>query len=163
MLKKDRNYWPHAIIISLLLIVLACVYTIVESLKYPVEMDTFYLQGYREVDKNYDKIEALQKAFDEKYNVNYKIEDMHIGGDNKIEISVSDKLNASAPNANVELLLTRPETNRYNQMFNQSSPQNDAYIFSPLNIEKGGRWQFQTKITIGEDIGFFKREVNVTR
>jgi hypothetical protein len=163
MLKKDRNYWPHAIIISLLLIVLACVYTIVESLKYPVEMDTFYMQGYHEVDKNYDKIEALQKSFDEKYNVNYKMENMHIGDDNKIEIFVSDKLNASVLGASAELLVTRPETNSYNQMFNQSLPQNDAYIFSPINMEKGGRWQFQVKITIGEDIGFFKREVNVTR
>ena len=40
-----KNYWPHAIVGSLILIVASCVATIILAVKNPVEMDEFYLSA----------------------------------------------------------------------------------------------------------------------
>ncbi|MDR2342387.1 MAG: FixH family protein [Campylobacteraceae bacterium] len=162
--RKNKNYWPHAILISLGLIVLACVYTIVEALKNPVEMDTFYLQSYQEVDKNYDKIKAAQESFEKKYVTFFEVDSgiLHVG-DNKVRIAISDKEQGKCDfGVDIEMLLTRPETNKYNQNLTISDIEQCKWFFAPIVIEKVGRWQFQTKITIGEDVGFFIYEANTT-
>ncbi|MDR0580248.1 MAG: FixH family protein [Campylobacteraceae bacterium] len=162
--RKNKNYWPHAILISLGLIVLACVYTIVEALKNPVEMDTFYLQSYQEVDKNYDKIKAAQENFERKYTTFFEIDNniLHLG-DNKVRVVINDKEQGKCDfNADIKMLLTRPETNKYNQNLTISNVEKCRWFFTPIAIEKVGRWQFQAKITIGEDVGFFTYEANTT-
>ncbi|MDR1555342.1 MAG: 4-hydroxy-3-methylbut-2-en-1-yl diphosphate synthase [Campylobacteraceae bacterium] len=167
--KKNKNYWPHAILISLGLIVLACAYTIVEALKNPVEMDTFYLQSYQEVDKNYDKIKASQESFEKKYTTYLEVNDMrngvlHVGDNNRARIVINSKdENTCDFNVDVKLLLTRPETNRYNQNLTNSYNEKCRWFLPPVTIEKIGRWQFQAKITIGEDVGFFTYEANATQ
>ncbi|MDR0408494.1 MAG: 4-hydroxy-3-methylbut-2-en-1-yl diphosphate synthase [Campylobacteraceae bacterium] len=166
--RKSKNYWPHAILISLGLIALACVYTIIEALKNPVEMDTFYLQNYQEVDKNYDKIKALQENFEKKYKVFFEVNNgsddiLHVGENNNIKITLNDREQSECDlDADIQLLLTRPETNLYNQNLTGSEIDKCEWFFSPITIEKIGRWQFQTKITIGEDVGFFTYETNTT-
>jgi hypothetical protein len=167
--KKGKNYWPHAILVSLGLIVLACVYTIVEALKHPVEMDTFYLQDYQEVDKNYDKIKVLQENFEKKYIVSFEINGLqegalHVGSNNSLQVTVSDKEQNEKCNfnASLQLLLTRPETNKYNQNLTNFHIKECAWFFPEFTVEKVGRWQFQTKITLGEDVGFFLHEANAT-
>ncbi|MDR1284980.1 MAG: 4-hydroxy-3-methylbut-2-en-1-yl diphosphate synthase [Campylobacteraceae bacterium] len=167
--RKSKNYWPHAILISLGLIVLACVYTIVEALKNPVEMDTFYLQNYQEVDKNYDKIKASQENFEKKYDIFVEVNNgqdsiLHVGENNNIKIVVNNKDRSECDlNADIQLLLTRPETNQYNQNLTNPYAEKCGWFFPSITIEKIGRWQFQTKITIGEDVGFFTHEANTTR
>ncbi|MDR1460758.1 MAG: 4-hydroxy-3-methylbut-2-en-1-yl diphosphate synthase [Campylobacteraceae bacterium] len=166
--RNNKNYWPHAILISLGLIVLACIYTIVEALKNPVEMDTFYLQSYQEVDKNYDKIKASQENFEKKYDIFFEVNGeqngiLHVGKNNNIKITISDKeQNECSLNADIKLLLTKPETNQYNQNITESQLEKCGWFFSAIDVEKIGRWQFQTKITIGEDVGFFTYEANTT-
>ncbi|MDR3345796.1 MAG: hypothetical protein LBS73_01340 [Campylobacteraceae bacterium] len=172
MEKNSKNYWPHALIASILLIVLACIYTIVKSLEYPVEMDTYYMQKYQDVEKNFDKIKAAQEGFDERYVVYFETNsakggDVYVGEGNELRVVINEK-NQTYPNlcsfdANVELLLTRPETNKYNQNLTNSDSEKCRWFFPAIAIEKLGRWQFQTKITIGEYVGFFTHEVNVTR
>ena len=42
-----KNYWPNAIVGSLILIVASCVATIILAVKNPVEMDGFYFERYQ--------------------------------------------------------------------------------------------------------------------
>ncbi|MDR1975723.1 MAG: 4-hydroxy-3-methylbut-2-en-1-yl diphosphate synthase [Campylobacteraceae bacterium] len=173
--KSSKNYWPHGIIISLLLIVCACIYTIVEAVKYPVEMDTYYLDTKQNVDRNYDKIKAAQEAFEKKYIISFEVNEqddglLNVGDGNKVRILINLKDGSTGGysaqcdfDANVELLLTRPETNKYNQNLTYTNAEKCRWFFEPFNIEKIGRWQFQTKITIGEDVGFFTHETNTTQ
>ncbi|MDR2790191.1 MAG: FixH family protein [Campylobacteraceae bacterium] len=166
--KKSKNYWPHGIIISLLLIVCACIYTIVEAVKYPVELDTYYFDTKQNVDRNYDKIKASQENFEKKYTVFFEINDagagvLNVGDGNKARVAISGKeTNECAFDAVVELRLTRPETNQYNQNLTIYNNEKCRWFAAPFNIEKIGRWQFQAKITIGEDVGFFTHEANAT-
>ncbi|MDR0762421.1 MAG: FixH family protein [Campylobacteraceae bacterium] len=165
--KKSKNYWPHGIIISLLLIVCACIYTIVEAVKYPVEMDTYYFDTKQNVDRNYDKIKAAQEAFDKKYIVSFEVNggnaNLHTVGNNDIRVVINDKEGKCDFDADVKLLLTRPETNRYNQNLTLSGIEKCRWFFTPFSIEIIGRWQFQTKVTIGEDVGFFTYEASTPR
>ncbi|MDR1614748.1 MAG: 4-hydroxy-3-methylbut-2-en-1-yl diphosphate synthase [Campylobacteraceae bacterium] len=167
--KRSKNYWPHGIIISILLIVAACIYTIVEAVKYPVELDTYYFDTKQNVDKNYDKIKAAQESFEKKYTTFLEVNDrqngaLHVGDNNRIRVVINSKIdeNTCDFDADAKLLLTRPETNRYNQNLTSSYTEKCRWFFAPVNVEKNGRWQFQTKITIGEDVGFFTHEVNAT-
>ncbi|MDR2099336.1 MAG: FixH family protein [Campylobacteraceae bacterium] len=166
--KRSKNYWPHGIIISLLLIVCACIYTIVEAVRYPVELDTYYFDTKQNVDRNYDKIRASQENFDKKYTVFFEINgakngSLTVGGDNSARVVINSKDKGTCDiDADVKLLLTRPETNDYNQNLTFTNTEKCRWFFAPVTIEKVGRWQFQTKITIGEDIGFFTHETNTT-
>ncbi|MDR1007166.1 MAG: FixH family protein [Campylobacteraceae bacterium] len=165
--KKSKNYWPHGIIISLLLITGACIYTIIEAIKYPIELDTYYFDTKQNVDRNYDKIKAAQEAFDKEYTVFFEINggsaNLYAEGDNEIRIVINDKEGKCDFDADVKLLLTRPETNRYNQNLALSNVEKCRWFFPPFNVETIGRWQFQTKITIGEDVGFFTYEASTSR
>ncbi|MDR0666522.1 MAG: FixH family protein [Campylobacteraceae bacterium] len=162
--KKSKNYWPHGIIISLLLIVIACIYTIIEAVKYPVELDTYYFDTKQNVDKNYDKIKASQEAFDKKYSVFFEINggsaNLHAVGNNEVRVVINDKEGRCDFDADIKLLLTRPETNRYNQNLALSNTEKCRWFFPPFSVETIGRWQFQAKITIGEDVGFFTYETS---
>ena len=44
-----KNYWPHAIVTALILIVASCVATIILAVKNPVEMDGFYFERYQNI------------------------------------------------------------------------------------------------------------------
>ncbi|MDR2080661.1 MAG: FixH family protein [Campylobacteraceae bacterium] len=166
--KRSKNYWPHGIIISLLLIVCACIYTIVEAVKYPVELDTYYFDTKQNVDRNYDKIRASQENFEKKYTVFFEINgaqegSLNVGGNNSAKIVINNRdKNECAFDADVEFRLTRPETNKYNQNLTVSNNEKCKWFIAPVNIERIGRWQFQTKITIGDDVGFFTHEANAT-
>ncbi|MDR3177450.1 MAG: FixH family protein [Campylobacteraceae bacterium] len=166
--RKNRNYWPHGIIISLLLIVCACVYTIVEAVKYPVELDTYYFDSKQNVDRNYDKIKASQEAFDKKYTVFFETNGgrgftIRTDGDNEVRVVINDKEGKCDIDADVKMLLTRPQTNKYNQNLTFSHTEKCRWFFSTFNIETIGRWQFQAKITIGEDVGFFTHGANAVK
>ncbi|MDR2635661.1 MAG: hypothetical protein LBC08_02395, partial [Campylobacteraceae bacterium] len=136
--KKNKNYWPHGIIISILLIVAACIYTIVEAVKYPVELDTYYFDTKENVDRNYDKIKAAQESFDKKYTTFVEINDiqngtLRAGENNKIRIVINDKdKNSCDFNADIKLLLTRPETNKYNEDIAYSYAEKCRWFFAPF-------------------------------
>ena len=67
-----KNYWPHAIVTALILIVASCVATIILAVKNPVEMDGFYFERYQNVDENINEIEASQRRFDDKYALKFE-------------------------------------------------------------------------------------------
>ena len=91
-----KNYWPHAIVISLILIVASCVATIILAVKNPVEMDEFYFERYQNVDENINEIEASQRRFDDKYALKFEPEFDRLNG--YFNIAVTPKNGSLAPN-----------------------------------------------------------------
>lgn len=161
--KSDRNYWPHAIVISILLIACACAMTVYIALRdAPVELDTFYFDSYNNIDKNINEIREKQKIFDEKYEILFKdLNNLSIKKENKIALQILNKnSDAGVSDASIKMLLTRPETNRFN--INATSAFKDGeYLFLPIDIVEKGRWLIQVKIEIDDDVGFFTQEVYV--
>ncbi len=148
-----KNYWPHAIVTALILIVASCVETIILAVKNPVEMDEFYFERYQNVDENINEIEASQCRFDAKYALKFEPEFDGLSG--HFAIAVEPKNGSLAPNFTHEILLTRPATNEQNQNLDAKF---DGQILktAPVTLPKKGRWQILLKISDANDTGFYK-------
>lgn len=162
-IQVERNYWPHSIIAGILLVISACVATIVIAVKNPVEMDTFYMEKYQKVDENFNEIIVLQEKFNAKFDLHYSTESFVIG-QNSIAIKLIDKQTSKeVGDAKVVLLLSRPETNKDNKEMKPSKIENGTYTFDAIETLKPGRWQILTKVEVGEFKGYSKYEVYATK
>lgn len=155
--KSERNYYPHAVIGMILGMVVACGWVIKIAVSNPVEMDTFYMEKYQKVDHNINKILDLQAKFDAKFDLAYSTEKFEIG-QNNFTLRLTDKSGQPIDNADVTLMLSRPDSNKENQEMKPSHVQNGNYTFGPFEITKPGRWQILSKIEVGEFKGYHKNE-----
>ncbi len=164
MPKKERNYWPHAIVSSILFIVVACGFTIKIAMDNPVEMDSYYLEKYQSVDLNINDILAKQAIFDKNYKIEHDKSKFAMGSNNKVEFYIKDKNSKNMTDeAKVRLVISRPETNKYNQEFIVENGKDGKYSFEGINFEKPGRWQVLTRISINGMEGYNKYEVYASK
>ncbi|WP_169975788.1 MULTISPECIES: FixH family protein [unclassified Campylobacter] len=160
MQDNTKTFWPYAIVLSIIAIVIACIATIVIALKNPVQMDTFYMDRYQNVDENINKIHESQKKFDSKFSVVFNSVNLEKHNDFLkaiFEFTVAPKDNKSA-NLSTQILLTRPETNELNQNL-EAIWQNQKLITNSVKLTKEGRWQLLLKLNDGTDTGFYKFEI----
>ena len=160
IVKKDRNYWPHAIVTVLILMVCACAMVLKIAMDNPVQMDSFYLEKYQDVNRDINKIRAKQKIFEENFKLEYKTKKFTIGENNSFKISIINIKNKSIiENAEIKLVVSRPDTNEFNQEFKMKIAKNGVFIFDGIKAELPGRWQILTKIKIGDKSSFNRYEV----
>jgi len=161
---KSKNYWPHGIVLVLIFMVCACAAVVIIAMKNPVEMDSFYMEKYQQVDENINEILAEQKLFDENYILEYKTKKFIIGASNSFELSLKNKKDGILlENAEIKLMVTRPETNKYNQEILVKQANNGVFVFNGIKINKPGRWQILTKIHVNGKSGFNEYEVYATK
>ncbi|MDD3324446.1 MAG: FixH family protein [Sulfurospirillaceae bacterium] len=160
--KKERNYWPHTIIAMILGVIVAGGWTIAIALQNPVQMDTFYMEKYAKVDNNINEIIESQEKFFKKFDIVYSTMKF-TQGQNSISLYIIDKISQKrVENANISVLLSRPETNEHNLALPLQNGQDGIYTFGPFDIAKVGRWQILTKVKIDDDIGYNKYETFAT-
>ena len=161
---NEKNYWPHAIVASIVFIVISCALTIKIALDNPVEMDSFYLEKYQSVDRNFNDIMEKQKAFDQAYVLEYGVRKFTMGKEETVALKIKDKQKGTyLDNAEVVLMLTRPETNANNKEMRASKTTDGAFLFGPITVDKPGRWQLLAKVKVGVLEGFNKYEVFATK
>ncbi len=157
-----KTYWPHAIIFSMFLIVGACVWTIKIALNNPVEMDSFYLEKYQQVDRNINTIMKKQKEFFQNFKLTYQDVNAKLNQKTDISFSIENlKTQKIVENADILFVLTRPETNRLNQEFKLNKSFDGKYILKDVVFKKLGRWQYKIKIKIDDFEGFAEHEIAV--
>lgn len=157
---KERNYWPHGIVISIILIIIACAWTIKIALDNPVQMDSYYMEKYQDVDRDMHNIEKKQDLFFERFNVVYDKSKVSVGQAFDLGLSVQDKqANQNIKDATITLLITRPETNEFNQKFTFTTSEDGVFRSKNIILDKPGRWQMLAKIKYKEYEGFHKYEV----
>ncbi len=161
MSKQKFNPWPYSIVASILFIVFACAMTVKIALDNPVQMDSAYLAEYQQVDKNINEILEKQRKFDALYHVEVT-KDFFAFGENSVELKVVDIKNNPINDADVEVLITRPDSTVFDVNLKPISSENGLYKFEPFEINKPGRWQILSKVSIGELATFKKLEVNAT-
>lgn len=156
---KERNYWPHGIVISIILVVIACAWTIKIAIENPVQMDSYYMEKYQDVDKNMHTIEEKQKLFFERFDIVYTHSKIVVGQPFSLNLSIKDKTKGvNLEEADVKLLITRPDTNDFNQKFSFLKAINSQFEAKNIVLNKPGRWQFLAKIKYKEYEGFHKYE-----
>jgi hypothetical protein len=158
--KDEKNYWPHAIVLVLCFMVFACAMVVKIAMDNPVQMDSFYLEKYQTVNENINEIRAKQKVFEENFVLSYKTKKFTMGESNSFEMSIKNiKDQTIVKNAEIRLVISRPDSNDYNQEFTLKSTKNGVFIFDGIKAELPGRWQILTKINIGDKSSFNQYEV----
>lgn len=161
---KEKNYWPHAIVMVLLFMIFACVMVVKIALDNPVQMDSFYFEKYQQVDENINSIRKSQIAFDKNFKIEYKTKKFLLTQPNSFEMSIKN-LNTKefVKDAKITLMITRPDTNNYNQEFVLESSKDGVFKVDNIKVELPGRWQILTKIKVGDYSSFNKYEVYATK
>ena len=161
--KKERNYWPHAILGIILVVVIAGAFTVNLALQNPVQESTYYMQNYQSVEDNAYELEKQKDEFDKRFDMSYTVTKFKIGK-NTLGIKILDKISKKPVNsADIDMLLTRYETNDLNKKLKPTRVENGTYIFKDLDIQKLGRWKILTTTKIDKYRGFNSKEINATR
>jgi nitrogen fixation protein FixH len=155
--KSERSYYPYVVVGMILGCVVACGFTIKIAVDNPVEMDTFYMEKYQQVDHSINTILELQEKFNAKFDLAYSTEKFDMG-QNSITLTLTDKSGAPINDAKMTMMISRPDSNKENKQFNPSKVENGHYTFGPFEINKPGRWQILSKIELGEFKGYHKNE-----
>lgn len=159
-IKKERNYWPHSIVAGIIFIIIACIVTIKIALDNPVQMDSFYLEKYQSVDRNINDIMKAQKEFEKSYVLEYQTKKFSMNKANTFTFTIKNlETKSNVQKADIKLVITRPETNEFNQEFVLQASKGGVFTVEGIKAEKPGRWQILTKINIGEKSSFNKYEV----
>ncbi|MBN2963221.1 FixH family protein [Sulfurospirillum sp. T05] len=158
--KKERNLWPHAIVGAIIFIIVACGWTVKIALDNPVQFDQTYLAKYDQVDSSINELRANQQVFDGQFEAIFPLLKVEIDKPTQIPLQILRKVGAlPVEEATVTLLITRPDTNAFNQEPHVSKGENGMFFFGPVVLDKPGRWQLLSKIQIDEFEGFVTHEV----
>ena len=162
--KLERNYWPHSIVAALVFIVIACAFTIKVALDNPVQMDTFYMEKFSNVDRNINEIRAEQKLFEADFAMDYATKKFTLGQANNFAFQIIDKnSNKAVSDAQITLMITRPDSNDFNQEYTLKSAQDGVFRVSGITVDKPGRWQILTKVNIDNKSSFNRYEVYASK
>lgn len=163
--KLSELRWPIGIILSIFGLIALSIWTIQQANIKPVVMDDYYFESYQNVEANINEIQAKQIAFDKKYNTQILANTPFVIGQNEIGIKLMTKTdNQPVADANITVKITRPDTDKYDQMLKVTSYEDGVYHLTPFQVEKIGRWQIMTKIITPDTLASFsKTEVNATK
>jgi nitrogen fixation protein FixH len=152
--KSSGRIWPYAIGASIVLVFGACVATIVVTSKMPVEKSDTYMMGYHEADANANEIIEAQIAFDKKYKIEYKTE-LLSQENSQIKYKITDIDGNSVDNANLKVVVTRPNNHKHDQELVNPSVSEGVYTFASIKLPEPGRWDIMAKVDIGENQRFY--------
>jgi nitrogen fixation protein FixH len=158
--KEEINYWPYAIVGMILTVVLLGIWTIKVAVSNPVQLDNSYMMTYQDVDENINEILAKQQAFDARYSVDLSRNVLKVGR-NRIEIVVRSNAGAPVENAGIVAVVTRPTTTKEDIELKTFEHKGALYVSEPFELKRGGRWNIQVRVTIGDDVGFKTRKTFV--
>ncbi len=154
MSKSSGRIWPYAIGISILLVVGACVGTVIVTNTMPVENSDTYMMGYHEADAKANELIEAKIAFDKKYKLNFLSDSLHVEG-STLSYELKDKDGDVVNNADIITVVTRPNKHKYDQELSNPNIKDGVYSFENVKLPLEGRWDVMAKITIGENQRFY--------
>lgn len=154
MSKSSGRVWPYAIGASIVFIFGACVATIVITNKMPVEKSDTYMMGYHEADAKANDILKAAIDFNKKYKVEY-ITDAFEAQNCVIKYRVSDINSNPVNNANIKVVVTRPDNHKYDQELKSPTVLNGVYTFESIKLLQEGRWDIMAKVSVDDVQRFY--------
>ena len=159
---SNGRIWPYAISISIILVFIAAIMTIVVSVKLPVEISDTYMMGYQEANVEANNIINARIAFDKKYKIEYINKSFSI--DNTvIKYKVSDLNSNPIDNAQIKVIITRPNNHKSDQEIINPTIKNGIYTFSDIKLPLEGRWDLMAKVTIDTFSRFYNLKVDTRK
>lgn len=149
MKNSSGRAWPYAIGASIIFIFGACVATIIVTQQMPVEQSDLYMRNYHDADANANELIKAQIAFDKEYKIKY-LSDKLDKDSSVIKYSVTDINSKPVNNAEVTIVVTRPNNHKYDQTLQNPDVKEGLYTFKDVNLSLEGRWDIMAKVNIGE-------------
>lgn len=149
MSKSNGRIWPYAIGTSILLVFGACIGTIVIATKLPVEKSDTYMMDYQEADAKANELINARIAFDKEYKVEYVTSGISMG-DSVVKYRVTGLDSNPVNNADVKIVITRPNSRKYDIELSNPAVENGVYTFSSTKLPLEGRWDIIAKVNVGE-------------
>ncbi len=163
-MKKERNYYLIGLLIFGALFVSALAYMIRIAMQNPVEMDSSHMMPYREFDANYNKIVEMEKQFDSMYAISFANTSFKKDTSSTIELNITAKKSSDkVPDANITLLLTRPDSSKHDIKITEFVRKGNTYTSKPFILPLEGRWKLIYKVQIGETQKFIDLETFVNK
>ncbi len=156
----NKNYWPHFIIALVIFAIGMGVWTVKTAIDNPVEIDDTYMMSYQDLDKNIYKIEAMKRKFQQRYQVRLLTQKLKFP-DAHIEFEILTKDGKPVADADVVVLLTRPETNKYDIKTHAKYINGRYAVDAKLPLE--GRWNLLLKIKIDDLVDYEKYKLSTRR
>jgi hypothetical protein len=136
----------------------------------PVHESNEYMLKYQTAEKDANEIIEAQQRFDKQYNLtltgmktsDFKPEHLKrkharivaLKPVNRIAYRMTDKAGNPVSDANVTLLLTRPHTEKEDQLFKHIPYKDGYYVVEKLQLKNPGRYILRVRAQKGDAIGF---------
>ncbi len=159
MSKNSGKIWPYSIGISIIAVFAACVATVVIAYKLPVEMSDTYMMGYHEADEKANDILKAAIDFDKKYKIEYISDGLNLQN-SVVKYRVTDIGSNPIDNAEIKIVITRPNNHKYDQELSTPDIENGIYTFSRVNLSQEGRWDIIAKVKVDELQKFYNVKVD---
>ena len=121
---SNGKIWPYAIGASIVLVFGFCVATIVVTSTMPVEKSDTYMMGYHEADAGANELIKARIAFDKEYKIEYITEGLSQDG-SVIKYKVTDINLNPVNNAELKVVITRPNNHKYDQELVKPTVENE--------------------------------------
>ncbi len=167
---NQNTYWPHMILGFVIIGVILGYWTVKSSVKMPVQESNEYMMKYQEADLSANEIIEAQEIFNKLYNVellNFKEANVEfkylkrkvgkvfdLNNRDNLEYKVTTKDNKNVDDANLSLLITRPHTNRDDQLFRHIKSKDGIYKIENIKLTKPGRYILRVRVQKGKAIYF---------
>lgn len=154
MFKNPGTKWPIIIAVSTVIVIIFGVLTIKAAINNPVEMSDYGMQNYHEYDRDANDIIEAKIAFDQKYSIAFLTSQITEKG-SVIEYKITDKAGKAVNNASLNVILTRPDMNKYDINLSNPTVSEGKYTFAPVDLPKVGRWDIMAKVSVGTDQRYY--------
>ncbi|WP_295051774.1 FixH family protein [Sulfuricurvum sp.] len=154
MFKNPGTKWPIIIAVSTVIVIIFGVLTIKAAINNPVEMSDYGMQNYHEYDRDANDIIEAKIAFDQKYSIAFLTSQITEKG-SVIEYKITDKAGKAVNNASLNVILTRPDMNKYDINLSNPTVSEGKYTFAPVDLPKVGRWDIMSKVSVGTDQRYY--------
>lgn len=151
---KSGRIWPYAIATSILMVFGFCVATVAVTQTRPVEDSDTYMMNFHHVEMQANELIQAKIDFNKRYKIEYVTKALPQKGAT-IQYKVTD-LNGNAINdADLKIVITRPNHHKHDQELTNPSIQDGIYSFSGFELAEPGRWDIMAKVAIGENQRFY--------
>ncbi len=151
---SNGKIWPYAIGTSIVFIFGACVATIFIATTLPVEKSDLYMTHYHDADANANELIMERIKFDKQYKIEY-ITDVLSKQESVIKYKVTDINGDPVNNAEIIVVLTRPNKLEYDKKLATPAIENGIYTFTSVALPLEGRWDVMAKVSVGDLTRFY--------
>jgi len=151
---ESGKLWPYGIGLGITAVFCLGVWTVIETGKADIQPSDDYMTKYQDADANANRLIKSRIAFDKKYMLKYKTEQLKVDGcDVKYKLTNID--GKAVTDATMKLVISRPEVDTYTKSLDNPIFENGEYAFKDIKFPKIGRWNLMLKVKVGNDSRFY--------